>query len=193
MLLLLPLAVGTVKGYRRGLVLEVVSLLAFVLGVVGGLSLLSAAIPVVRSYLGELFGLLPLVAFLLVLVLIMWGVHLLGGFLKKAVHLTPLGVLDNLLGGRRRGPQVAARPEPAAARPGPGGPAAAGPRPHGRLGGAAVGAAGHAAGLAAHGLRAALRPRPAGPAEGSHVILFNRYHLTFNSVERCTKTLLNVK
>ena len=98
-LLLLPLGVGTVKGYRRGLVLEVVSLLAFVLGVVGGLSLLSAAIPVVRSYLGDLFGLLPLVAFLLVLVGIMWGVHLLGGLVKKAVHLTPLGVLDHLLGG----------------------------------------------------------------------------------------------
>lgn len=99
LLLLLPLAVGTVKGYRRGLVLEAVSLLAFVLGVVGGLSLLSAAVPVVRSYLGELFGLLPLVAFLLVLVGIMWGVHLLGGLLKTAVHLTSLGMLDHLLGG----------------------------------------------------------------------------------------------
>lgn len=98
LLLLLPLAVGVFKGYRHGLVLEVVSLLAFVLGVVGGLSLLSAAIPVVRGYVGELFGLLPLVAFLLVLVLIMWGVHLLGSLVKKAVHLTPLGVLDNLLG-----------------------------------------------------------------------------------------------
>jgi len=98
LLLLLPLAVGTAKGFRRGLVLEVVSLLAFVLGVVGGLSLLSAAIPVVRSYLGELFGLLPLVAFLLVLVLVMWGVHLVGSIIKKAVHLTPLGMLDNLLG-----------------------------------------------------------------------------------------------
>ncbi|TVT40328.1 CvpA family protein [Hymenobacter setariae] len=99
LLLLLPLAVGTVKGYRRGLVLEAVSLLAFVLGVVGGLSLLSAAIPVVRSYLGEVLGLLPLVSFLLVLVGIMWGVHLLGGLVKTAVHLTPLGVLDHLLGG----------------------------------------------------------------------------------------------
>jgi len=98
-LLLLPLAVGIVKGYRRGLVLEAVSLLAFVLGVVGGLSLLSAAIPVVRSYVGELFGLLPLVSFLLVLVAIMWGVHLVGGLVKQAVHLTPLGVLDYLLGG----------------------------------------------------------------------------------------------
>lgn len=98
LLLLLPLGVGVVRGYRRGLVLEVVSLLAFVLGVVGGLSLLSAAVPLVRHYVGEAFGLLPVVSFLLVLVLIMWGVHLLGGLVKTAVHLTPLGVLDNLLG-----------------------------------------------------------------------------------------------
>jgi membrane protein required for colicin V production len=98
-LLLLPLAVGAVKGFRRGLVLEVASLLAFVLGAIGGLVLLNDAIPLVRHYVGEAFGLLPLVSFLLVFVAIVWGVHLLGGFIKTAVHLTPLGVLDNLGGG----------------------------------------------------------------------------------------------
>lgn len=98
-LLLLPLGVGAVKGYQRGLLLEAVSLLAFVLGVVGGLSLLSAAVPVVRHYIGEAFGMLPLVSFGLVFVAIMWSVHWLGGALKSAVHLTPLGVLDSLLGG----------------------------------------------------------------------------------------------
>ena len=97
--LLLVVGVGAVKGFRRGLVLEVASLLAFVLGVVGGLSLLSAAIPLVRHYVGEAFGLLPIVSFLLVFALIGWGVHLLGSFVKNAVHLTPLGLLDNLLGG----------------------------------------------------------------------------------------------
>ena len=98
-LLLLPLGIGAVKGYRRGLVLEVVTLLAFVLAVVGGLSLLSAAVPLVRHYVGSAYGMLPLVSFGLVFVAILWGVHLLGGLLKTAVHLTPLGVLDNLLGG----------------------------------------------------------------------------------------------
>jgi membrane protein required for colicin V production len=98
-LLLIPLGVGAVKGFRRGLVLEVTSLLAFVLGVIGGLVLLNDAIPLVRHYVGEAFGLLPLVSFLLVFVAIVWGVHLLGSFLKTAVHLTPLGVLDNLGGG----------------------------------------------------------------------------------------------
>ncbi|MBC6699701.1 CvpA family protein [Hymenobacter sp. BT190] len=98
-LLLIPLAVGAVKGFRRGLVLEAASLLAFVLGAIGGLVLLNDAIPLVRHYVGEAFGLLPLVSFLLVFVAIVWGVHLLGSFIKTAVHLTPLGVLDNLGGG----------------------------------------------------------------------------------------------
>lgn len=98
-LLLLPLGIGAVKGYRRGLVLEVASLLAFVLAVVGGLSLLSAAVPLVRHYVGDAFGMLPLLSFALVFIAIMWGVHLVGGLLKTAVHLTPLSVLDNLLGG----------------------------------------------------------------------------------------------
>ncbi|HEX8348450.1 MAG TPA: CvpA family protein [Hymenobacter sp.] len=98
-LLLLLLAVGAVKGFRRGLVIELASLLAFVLGVVGGLALLNDVVPLVRHYVGEAFGLLPLVSFLLVFVLIGWGVHLVGGVIKSAVHLTPLGVLDNLLGG----------------------------------------------------------------------------------------------
>lgn len=96
--LLIPLAVGAVQGYRRGLLLEVATLLALVLGLVGGLALLNDAIPLVRQYVGEAFGLLPLVAFGLVFVLIGWGVHLLSGVLRTAVHLTPLGLLDNLGG-----------------------------------------------------------------------------------------------
>ncbi|RSK49350.1 CvpA family protein [Hymenobacter rigui] len=96
--LLIPLGIGAVQGYRRGLVLEVASLLAFVLGVVGGLALLNDAIPLVRHYVGEAFGMLPLVSFVLVFAAIVWGVHLLSKFIKTAVHLTPLGMLDNLGG-----------------------------------------------------------------------------------------------
>ncbi|GAA4378166.1 CvpA family protein [Hymenobacter koreensis] len=99
LLLLVPLAVGAVKGFRRGIVMEAVSLLAFVLGIIGGLKLLGAAIPLVRHYVGEAFGMLPLVSFVLVFALLAWGVHLVGGMVRSAIHLTPLGVLDHILGG----------------------------------------------------------------------------------------------
>jgi membrane protein required for colicin V production len=98
-LLLIPLGIGAVKGFRRGLVLEVASLLAFVLGAIGGLVLLNDTIPLVRHYVGDAFGMLPFVTFLLVFVAIVWGVHMLGTFVKTAVHLTPLGLLDNVGGG----------------------------------------------------------------------------------------------
>jgi membrane protein required for colicin V production len=97
-LLLIPLGIGAAQGYRRGLVLEIASLLAFVLGVVGGLALLNDAIPLVQHYVGEAFGLLPLVSFGLVFATIVWGVHLLSRFIRTAVHLTPLGLLDNVGG-----------------------------------------------------------------------------------------------
>jgi membrane protein required for colicin V production len=96
--LLIPLGIGAVQGYRRGLLLEVASLLALVLGVIGGLALLNDAIPLVRQYVGEAFGMLPLVSFVLVFAAIGWGVHLVSGLLRKAVHLTPLGLLDSLGG-----------------------------------------------------------------------------------------------
>ncbi|KAA9331532.1 CvpA family protein [Hymenobacter busanensis] len=99
LLLLMPLAVGAVKGFRRGIVMEIVSLVAFVLGLIGGLKLLGAAIPLVRHYVGEAFGMLPLVSFVLVFALLTWGVHLVGGMVRSAIHLTPLGVLDHILGG----------------------------------------------------------------------------------------------
>ncbi|WP_400192439.1 CvpA family protein [Hymenobacter sp. B81] len=99
LLLLMPLAVGAVKGFRRGIVMEVVSLVAFVLGLIGGLKLLSTAVPLVRHYVGEAFGMLPLVSFVLVFALLTWGVHLVGGMLRSAIHLTPLGMLDHIVGG----------------------------------------------------------------------------------------------
>jgi membrane protein required for colicin V production len=89
-LLLIPLGIGAVKGFRRGLVLEVASLLAFVLGAIGGLVLLNDTIPLVRHYVGDAFGMLPFVTFLLVFVAIVWGVHMLGTFVKTAVPSRPL-------------------------------------------------------------------------------------------------------
>lgn len=95
---MLPLGYGAFQGFRKGLLLEVVSLLALVLGIVGGLKLLAEAIPALRDFVGDAHGLLPFVAFLLVFAAIVLGVHLAGWFLKRILHLTPFGLFDNVLG-----------------------------------------------------------------------------------------------
>ncbi|MDX5348883.1 MAG: CvpA family protein [Hymenobacteraceae bacterium] len=96
--LAIPLVIGAVIGFRKGLLLEVISLLALILGVIGGLKLLTLSIPLLEPYFGAGSGLLPFAAFLLVLIAIVVGVHFIGRLLKMVLHLTPLGIFDNVLG-----------------------------------------------------------------------------------------------
>lgn len=98
-LLLAPIVYGAFKGYRRGLLLEVISLAAWFIGVVFGLQFLTAAIPVMRGIVGDAYGLLPIITFLVVFLLIIGAVRLAGTLAKKVLNLTPFGTLDNLLGG----------------------------------------------------------------------------------------------
>lgn len=97
--LTLPLAYGIFQGFRKGLLQEVVSVVALVLGFILGLKLLTSAMPVVQSFIGSAHGLLPFIAFLVVFVLVILGVRLLGTMLKKVLDFTPFGTFDNLLGG----------------------------------------------------------------------------------------------
>jgi len=98
-LLALPLAYGIFQGFRKGLLQEVVSVIALMLGFILGLKLLTSAIPVVQEFIGDAHGLLPFVSFLLVFILILLGVRLFGVVLKKILDVTPFGTFDNVLGG----------------------------------------------------------------------------------------------
>jgi membrane protein required for colicin V production len=97
--LLLPISYGAFKGFRRGLFLEVISLGALLIGIIGGLKLLNQALPVMRGFLGDVYGFLPFVTFLLVFAAIIMAVRLVGLVVKKAIDFTPLGLIDNVLGG----------------------------------------------------------------------------------------------
>jgi membrane protein required for colicin V production len=96
--LALPLAYGVFQGFRKGLLLEVVSVFALFLGFILGLKLLTTALPVVQQFVGNALGLLPFLSFLVVFALVILGVRLLGLLFKKVVDFTPLGMLDNILG-----------------------------------------------------------------------------------------------
>jgi membrane protein required for colicin V production len=96
--LALPLAYGIFQGFRKGLLQEVVSVFALLLGFILGLKLLTTAIPVLKVWIGNALGLLPFLSFLVVFVLVILGVRLLGLVLKKVVDFTPLGMFDNILG-----------------------------------------------------------------------------------------------
>nr|WP_255710107.1 CvpA family protein [Pontibacter harenae] len=95
----IPIAYGAFQGFRKGLLLELVSLVALVLAILGGLKLLDTALPVMADMLGDVHGLLPYVTFLLVFIAIILLIHLGGLLLKKVIDFTPFGFFDNFMGG----------------------------------------------------------------------------------------------
>ncbi|AKQ46862.1 hypothetical protein TH63_16455 [Rufibacter radiotolerans] len=96
--LLLPLAYGAFKGYFKGLVLEIASLATLVILTVFGMKLVGLLTPPIHEWLGDNAGFLPFVPYLLVFIGIGLAVRAFGMVVKKGVHLTPFGVLDNLIG-----------------------------------------------------------------------------------------------
>jgi membrane protein required for colicin V production len=97
--LALLLVLGAYHGYKAGFLLEFFSLLAIILGVLGGFKLMGIAI----VYLADRFNvdqkLLPYIAFGVVFILIVIVVNLLGKVIKASVAKTFLGGIDAIVGG----------------------------------------------------------------------------------------------
>ena len=99
LVLLVPIAIGTWKGYQKGLLLEVVSLLALVAGILGALKLhhwgMEHLLPLLHI---GIQGIAPYVVFVLLFIGLVLGIHVLGKVAKTAIGFTPLGFFDNIGG-----------------------------------------------------------------------------------------------
>lgn len=89
---------GAFFGYKKGLILELISIVAFVLAIFGGFKLLHVGMEYVSKVYDGFGTLLPFVAFLVLFVLIIILVNTVGKILKKIIDWTPLGFFDNILG-----------------------------------------------------------------------------------------------
>nr|WP_278251876.1 CvpA family protein [Sabulibacter ruber] len=96
--MLLPVAYGAFRGFFKGLILEIASLATFVILTVFGMKLVGLVTPPVHKWLGDSAGFLPFLPFLLVFIGIGFVVRSIGMVVKKGVHLTPFGMMDNLIG-----------------------------------------------------------------------------------------------
>ena len=96
--LAVPIAYGAFLGFRKGIFLEALSFLSLIIGVLLGLKLFTSAIPFMKSVVGDVFGLLPLLTFLVVFALIIMLVRTVGILMKKVIDFTPFGTIDNVLG-----------------------------------------------------------------------------------------------
>ena len=97
-IIVIILGIGAYGGYKKGLMLELIAILAFILAIVGGFKLLHVGMEILSDFYGGFGSLLPFIAFLILFILIIVAVNLLGKLLKKTIDWTPLGTFDNLAG-----------------------------------------------------------------------------------------------
>lgn len=89
---------GAYGGYRDGFVLSLFSLVAIILGVLGGFKLMGIAMVFLNQHYKIESAILPYVAFAMVFVIIAVCVSLLGRIVKSAIQKSLLGVVDQAAG-----------------------------------------------------------------------------------------------
>lgn len=97
-ILLIPLIFGAYLGFKKGLLLEIVSLLAFFLAILGAFKLVDFGQELLSPYFQNWEKALPIISFILLFVGILLLVNLIGKIAKKILDMTLLGGLDNFAG-----------------------------------------------------------------------------------------------
>ena len=96
--LLIPLAWGGYRGFKRGMILEIFSLSALVLATLGSTRLLDGALALGAKWHYELSGIGRYVVFVLLFITILVATVWVGKLCQALLKPTLLGTLDRLLG-----------------------------------------------------------------------------------------------
>ena len=96
--LIVLLLIGAVGGYREGFLMELFSLAALVLGILGAFKLMGYAIVLLADEFNINETILPYVAFAVVFIAILIAVRMLGKLIKISIDRTFLGRIDQVAG-----------------------------------------------------------------------------------------------
>ncbi|HNP76378.1 MAG: CvpA family protein [Cyclobacteriaceae bacterium] len=96
--LLLCCMAGAWNGYREGFLMELISLVAIILGVLGGFKLMGEGMLFLQDRFHADKATLPYVSFILIFVIIMIAVRLLGKMVKNSIDKSFLGTVDQSMG-----------------------------------------------------------------------------------------------
>jgi membrane protein required for colicin V production len=94
----LILALGGFLGYKKGFLMELVFLIAIVLGVFIGFRLIGAGVSFLHKQLNADTYFLPYLSFLIIFIIVVVLVILLGRSIKGSVDRTFLGKMDDIAG-----------------------------------------------------------------------------------------------
>jgi len=97
-IIIIPLLWGAFKGFKKGLIIEIASLIALFLGVWGGVKFASVS----AKYLGEMFDisekLMPIISFSVTFIIIVIAVFLLAKLLQNLIKMVALGTINKIAG-----------------------------------------------------------------------------------------------
>ena len=98
-ILIIPLLYAAYRGYKKGFLIEVVNILAFLVAVIGGLKFLDWGVQSLEPIIGKHNNYIPFIAFVSLFFIIIIGVSFLGKKLKNILDVTILGTVDSAIGG----------------------------------------------------------------------------------------------
>ena len=97
-ILIIPLLWGAVMGFKKGLILELASLVGLILGIYGAIKFSDYTAEKLAQYVEITQEWLGLISFLVTFIAIVFGVFLLAKILNKALKLVALGTVNRILG-----------------------------------------------------------------------------------------------
>jgi membrane protein required for colicin V production len=97
-ILIVLLVWGLVKGYRRGMIVEILGLLGLVAAIGCGFALLKFGVDLAKPYAEETGQFLPYLVFVGIFVLVLVVIGLIGRLIRESIKHTFLGSFDSLAG-----------------------------------------------------------------------------------------------
>jgi membrane protein required for colicin V production len=92
------LVFGAYRGVKKGIIMEVFSILALILAVIGAFKLLDFGIVWLTQSFGKPHPFIPFLSFILIFIGIILGINVLGRMTKGLVRMTLLGWVDKFFG-----------------------------------------------------------------------------------------------
>ena len=92
------LAIGAYSGYREGLFLSLLSIVAFFVAMLMAFQLMDWGAMYLAKHVDNLTFMLPFVAFLMIFLGVLISLRVLAFLVKKSLDITLLGTIDNVAG-----------------------------------------------------------------------------------------------
>ena len=97
--ILILISIGVLRGLKKGLIIEVLSLISLFFGIVGSINYSESLSEVIINYTKWNETVIKLFCFILLFIAIVWSIMLIAKFITKILKIAYLGLLNRVFGG----------------------------------------------------------------------------------------------